>query len=225
VIIFSGIVLLLVIPPNIIFAQVDSINQGVYPVNSKPYGLTYGQWAAKWWQWLFSIPEENNPAGDEIGKNCAEGQKGPVWFLAGTFGGKLERSCTIPQGKAIFFLVIGAECSTAEFPRLKTEPELLECAKALNEGATGRVIIDGTEVQNFEDYRVQTGLFNMTMPVNNVLGVEAGTTTAAADGWNIMLEPLSPGTHEISFGGSVVGNPTTGTESYVTDVTYHVTIK
>src|SRR5947209_6336709 len=33
----------------------------VHPPCSKPYGLTYGEWSAKWWQWVYSIPVGTNP--------------------------------------------------------------------------------------------------------------------------------------------------------------------
>ena len=58
--------------------------------------------STNWWNWITSIPEENNPVGDETGEKCTIGQKGPVWFLPGTSGGKLERTCTVPAGKALF---------------------------------------------------------------------------------------------------------------------------
>jgi len=29
---------------------------GVFPINSAPYGKTYGEWSAKWWQWDLSCP-------------------------------------------------------------------------------------------------------------------------------------------------------------------------
>ena len=28
------------------------------------HNITYGEWTARWWQWLYSIPEERNPAAD-----------------------------------------------------------------------------------------------------------------------------------------------------------------
>ena len=65
----------------------------VYPIDSKLYGLTYGEWSAKWWQWVHSIPAENNPITDTTGIECARGQNGPVWFLVGTYGGPVERAC------------------------------------------------------------------------------------------------------------------------------------
>ena len=31
-------------------------NPGIAPPNSRPFGLTYGEWAAKWWQAALATP-------------------------------------------------------------------------------------------------------------------------------------------------------------------------
>src|SRR5215212_4006685 len=69
----------------------------IFPPDSDPYGLTFGNWTTKWSQWAYSIPTENNPLIDDTGENCsqAQNQTGPVWFLAGTAPGSVERTCTI----------------------------------------------------------------------------------------------------------------------------------
>jgi hypothetical protein len=210
---------------NIHFARADNLNPGVFALDSKPYGSTYGQWAANWWDWLSSIPAENNPVGDKTGKNCALAQKGPIWFLPGTSGGTLERTCTVPAGKALFLVILDAECSNKEFPKLKTEEEFLKCARDLNQGATLSANIDGVDIKNLDKYRVESPMFNMTFPPDNILGQKAGPTIAKSEGWYLILEPLSAGTHDIQFGGSVLANPSTGTESYTTGVTYHLIVK
>jgi hypothetical protein len=64
-----------------------SINEQLFSRESDPYGVSYTEWTARWWQWAFSIPVENNPVNDMTGANCAINQHGPVWFLAGTLGG------------------------------------------------------------------------------------------------------------------------------------------
>ena len=207
------------------FASADSINPGAFALDSKPYGSTYGQWAANWWNWITSIPQDNNPVGDETGEKCAVGQKGPVFFLPGTSGGKLERTCTVPTGKALFLVILDAECSKTEFPKLNTEEEFLKCAEDLNEGATVSASVDGVKIKDLEKYRVESPMFNMTFPSNNIFGQKAGPTVAKSDGWYVILEPLSPGTHDISFSGSVLGNPVTGIESYTTDVRYNLTVQ
>src|SRR5215210_4141888 len=74
----------------------SSSNEEIFTTDSTPYGLTYGEWTARWWQWAYSIPRDVHPAYDDSGKYCAEGQSGPVWFLAGTFEHPAERYCTIP---------------------------------------------------------------------------------------------------------------------------------
>jgi hypothetical protein len=51
-------------------------NPGVLPPNSHPFGRTYGEWSAKWWQWAVSIPASNSPITDTTGANCAVNQSG-----------------------------------------------------------------------------------------------------------------------------------------------------
>ena len=80
-------------------------NPGVLPSDSKPYGHSYGEWGAMWWQWALSIPVSENPLFDETGEFAGVGQSGPVFFLAGVFNvsGTAERTITVPRGKALFF--------------------------------------------------------------------------------------------------------------------------
>src|SRR5262249_36910541 len=56
--------------------------------------LTIGEWSARWWEWVLSIPPGSNPQLDGVaGKasqqsdHCDQGQQDPVWFLAGNYGG------------------------------------------------------------------------------------------------------------------------------------------
>ena len=90
-------------------------------------------------------PEESNPVDDKIGEFCNKNQNDPnVWFLAGTFGGKAERTCTIPVGKAILFPIINDLISFAEYTHLKTESELRSYAKSdLDEATIYKAIVDG----------------------------------------------------------------------------------
>jgi hypothetical protein len=59
-------------------------NPGVIPPQSKAHGMTYGEWSAKWWQWAYSLPVDQNPffdtvvpPNDEGCTNGANGQLGP----------------------------------------------------------------------------------------------------------------------------------------------------
>jgi hypothetical protein len=181
----------------------------VFEANSTPFGLTYGEWTAKWWQWAYAIPKGIHPAYDDSGKYCTVNQNGPVWFFPGTYGKPVIRECIIPSGKAILFPILNSECSFAEFPNLKTIQELRICAKAFQDQVTQlQAIVDGISVPDLEKYRIQSLPFNFTLPENNILGLPANTSTqaAVADGNWVFLKPLSQGKHEISFKGDTVGS-------------------
>ena len=198
---------------------------GVFPPDSKPYGLTYGEWTAKWWQWAYSMPEAVNPLIDDTGRNCANNQTGPVWFLAGTGGGAVTRECTIPSDKGILIPIINVECDSATDPALDTESELRACAKADQDTVIAKeIIVDGLNVGNLDGYRFQSQLFNLTFPENNIAGVAAQTAKAVSDGFWILLEPLPPGNHEVHFKG-LLGDPTTtGLANFALDVRYLLTV-
>ena len=60
-----------------------------------------------WWQWAVSMNEKDSPVRDRTGSKCHVNQIGPVWFLAGGYGSsKINRKCSIPADKYIFFPVI-----------------------------------------------------------------------------------------------------------------------
>jgi len=143
-------------------------SQGVFPPDSRPYGLTYGEWSAKWWQWAFSMPEPLNPLVDDTGRNCANNQTEPVWFLAGTGGGAVTRECTIPSDKGILIPIINIACDSATEPTLDTEEELRSCAKADQDLVIAKQItVDGINIGNLDSYRFQSPLFSLTFPENN----------------------------------------------------------
>jgi len=183
----------------------NSLPIAVFPANSKPYGLTYGEWTAKWWQWGYSIPKDINPAYDDIGKNCTQKQNGPVWFLAGTYGHAVNRKCDIPTGEAILFPILNSECSFAEFPKLKSLSELRTCAKTIQDRVSIlKASVDGIPIPSLQEYRIQSPPFNFTLPQDNILGLPANVTTRAiADGNWVFLKPLSPGSHKITFRGGI----------------------
>ena len=209
-------------------AQEDSSDGGniaVFPPDSKPYNLTYSEWTAKWVQWVYSMPEEDNPAVDDTGENCANNQSGPVWFLAGTFGGAVTRQCTIPSDRGIFLPIILGLCESATDPSLDTEEELRSCAKADQDLVIGKEItVDGINIGDLDSYRFQSPLFNLTFPENNIAGVPPQTARAVSDGFWILLEPLSPGSHEIHF-KAALGDPTAvGITNFALDVRYLLTV-
>ncbi len=63
-------------------------------------------------------------------------------------------------------------------------------------------------IPNLENYRIQTNIFNFTLPKNNILNLTPQTTQAVADGNWLFLKPLPIGTHELQVKGNINSNST-----------------
>jgi hypothetical protein len=175
-----------------------------------------------------AIPEATNPNLDATGAHCAVGQVGPVWFLAGTFGtlgDSVIRSCTVPAGKALLLTPLTQLDGSGAFDCEPTAPGLCDvnalralAAEFVDNPTTLEVIVDGHRLKNVGDYRVQSPVFSITYPEGAVFGLPSGTSTPnLADGYWLLLAPLSAGAHTIQITG--VGNSGFGGK-----VTYHLTI-
>ncbi|MDI1442603.1 hypothetical protein [Polyangium sp. 6x1] len=173
---------------------------------------------AAWWQWVLSIPTDENPLFDETGANCDVGQSGHVWNLAGVLNatGTVIRACTIPVGTKLFFPVINAEADNfvciqdlLGVPDLHCSEEDLRymVQKSIDSVVGVEVTIDGVPVAAEDILRVQTPAFSFTLPENNVLqnfcaDAAPGTYTGAvSDGYWVLLPPFSVGEHTVQFAG------------------------
>ena len=191
-------------------------NSPTLKANGKSYyGKTYGEWVVAYWQWAMSIPMTTNPwANDPTGAFAGIGQSGPVWFLGGTLGDSVTRSLTVPADKAIFLPVhqwiFGAtvfDCDPSN-PGVACDPQSLQqsAAAAAKAVTTMEVSIDGQAVSDVKDYRVKSPgqSFDVTIPADNLptffgQPVPPGTYGPhVADGYYMLLSPLSIGTHTIS---------------------------
>jgi len=207
--------------PDVVLA--DSINEGVFAIDSYPYGLSYEDWTIKSWQWLLSIPVGINPA-ENTSARCEEGQGNlPVFFLPGAGGAVVERTCTVPAERAILIPVSSVECSFAEQSGT-SEEELHTCAE--EDQSSNPILflsVDGRQIQQFEKYRVHSRAFNVTFPENAIFGAEAGPSRAVSDGYWIILKPLPVGEHEILFKESLT-NPITGILLFAQETKYHLNV-
>lgn len=191
-----------------------------FSVESAPFGLAFSEWCVRWLKWCLEQPSESNPANDMTGIVCSQNQSGPVWFLAGTFGGPATRTCTIPVGKTILFPILEKECSFAEDKDITTETELVSrTAEQTSHISHLEASVDGITLQNLSRYQVQTPVFDLVFPKNNVYSVEEGSTRATSNGFWVFLMPLHAGVHKIYFRG-VHRDP-----DFETEVTYELFIK
>jgi hypothetical protein len=186
----GGIILTLIISWLSSEATAQSANPIVFPIDSKPYDLSYDQWGVKWWKWFVSIPASVSPASDPTGANCAQNQNDPnVWYLAATFGGKAERTCTVGPEKALFFTVIGTECNTKQ-DKVTTQAQFQACVHGVMDGlklATAQ--LDGVNIPNVERYRVTSSVFPVTFPNGAIYGAPPGPTNMSSDAVYLMLHP------------------------------------
>jgi hypothetical protein len=216
-----------------IVGSVIAIMMPLKMVSADPGTLPPGQlsaFTAEWWQWALSIPKSRNPLFDTTGENCMIGQRDFVWFLAGTlFGGSATRACSVPEDKTLFFPVInvsffnspnlcgqGNQSFTVAEERAAIKP-IIDAAKNLS------VTVDGVDVKNTLLRRVQSQVFDVALPDDNVFlpdfppcpaGIYSPTVD---DGFYVSLGPLTPGQHTIHFHSE---SPGVITE----DITYHLNI-
>ena len=83
---------------------------------------------------------------------CGVNQNGPVWFLDPPFGKpKDSKSCSIPEGKAIFLPLIVAICGKVD-SEVKTEEGITSCAKEGNNYGNIKLYIDGKPSRANENF-------------------------------------------------------------------------
>ncbi len=187
-------------------------------------GKTIGEWTAGWWQWALSIPVGQNPVLDTTGANANVGQSGPVFYLAGSFGGPVTRTQVHVPAKTNILIPL----ANTTWIQLPTDPpmtiaERRQASAALIDTATDLfATIDGQPVQNLFAHREVDPFVNgysITMPDDNVFGgppaVPGGTYTGCtADGYYLMLTDIPNGNHTLHV----------GSQSFNQDVTYQLQV-
>jgi hypothetical protein len=188
-----------------------------------------------WWKYALEQPNSENPLLDQTGKHCQDAQAGPVFFLVGTAGtGQATRDeCVVPFGKLLYFPLVNAFDVHTPGDGLDT-PNLVW--EDLHTTLGFRVdsmyaTVDGKPVQDLDPatspYRACAGpirgcarTFSFEFAAENLFGLAAGTyAPAVADGFYLLLPPLTPGPHTIEFGGTGnLGGP------FSVDVVYHLRV-
>jgi hypothetical protein len=204
---------------DVAFASTNSTEP--YEIGSTPFGVPYQEWLGKFWTYWLAIPNSQHPGVDYDPQKCSVNQSGPVWFLPDviTKGDapytRVDFSCQIPQGKAIFLPLSTGACwlNLPEFSYVQDKtganPEvdsrLRACATEAQEKTKfDHISVDGSEFKDLvKNARSTTSFFNVTSPDDPVTDifqdVKSGTSRAIADGYFLLLPPLPPGDHLIEF--------------------------
>ncbi|MHC4065556.1 MAG: hypothetical protein ACYSUI_13810 [Planctomycetota bacterium] len=193
-------------------------NPGVLPIHSDAFGTTYADLALQWTKWGLEIPAAVNPILDETGEHADEGQSGKVWFLAGNFGGETTRVITVPEGKALFFPIIVYQAWAPTDG--ETEEEVRATANwAMDQVSVLECSVDGVDLQDLFSYREESPAG--VLGPNDMTDVPDGSDILLADGYWLLLTPMSEGEHVIHFYG-VFGPPED--PWFWLDVTYYITV-
>jgi len=208
----------------------------VLPPSSLPYGYSYQEWSAKWWQWYLG---QNTNHVELFGyPGICEGPASRVAFLAGAPGSiTLTNHVIILAGTPLFFTILSAEADNTGCPMTSLTADELAAEATGNWSAVTATTctIDGVPVAGLSNpqtttYLVQSPPFSYTtaecgnfLPVfNGVTCIPGGTTIypAVTDGVYLMLAPLAPGKHTIHY----VGEVGPGGIYLTQDITYDITV-
>lgn len=204
-------------------------NPGILPVGSSAFGKTLAEWSGEWWKLGIEHPVDGNPFA--VGGSFPI--SGSVWAIAAPLGGATFEA-TIPAGKALFLPAITIECSSLEPEESgfhgDTEEEQAECATWWADHIVDLSFeIDGVPVRDLASYRVVSPQFSFTAPDPNILGVPGGGAgTGVADGYYVMLAPLSEGLHTARLRGTLHFSTAEGDPfdfDLVTDNIFHITVE
>jgi hypothetical protein len=167
-----------------------------YPPDSRE-GL-----AARWVRWAAGFGQVRHPIADRTGAYAGLHQPGDVWFLAGTFGGTVERRCAVPAGRPVFLPAFNIWRSGAAGPIGHMH------------GAFGELLVDGV---NVELDVISTPIpFKVAGALGNpVTGLAVPTTAVVWGLWRSLVLP--PGQHTLILRGGDGHGFTVG-------ATYHVMV-
>lgn len=209
----------------------------VFPPQAHPYGVSYKEWAARYWQLTLSLPVDDASYAAPL----SDGQSGEVWLLASPLGsaptGTLQFS--IPEGKAMLispltFWVDNANCPTfTDFTVAELRGQVAgEWSQVTETGCT----IDGVTVPGLANpqtspYLFNSTVFSYTLPDHDTYPsvlfgatcIDNGQTIdgAVAEGEFLMIKPLPVGQHQIHV-TDVIGPA--ASPFLVVDITFVVTV-
>jgi len=209
---------------SITITFVAGYNVDVYSKDESPFGISYSDWIAKFWNWDFSIkidPQTNTFAGLSENGCMLHREESMVMLVDTAAGGIWHQKCTISHKEGILIPIWTGECNAAEKGCIGYSFEqLLKEARGFDLGKVkGGVKVDNVPIAKLDvvDYttnimnnvtEVYTRQFNAILPEGGHIPTEKfGTYPAAAHGWFVFLKPLHPGNHTVYYQNTV--EPTT----------------
>jgi hypothetical protein len=198
----------------------DCKDSPIFPPDSNPYGASYGEWLARWWQWTFAFPADADPSFGTA--PFSANQSGKVWFLPGSWG-LATLTGTVPENTALCSTpwCIAEDNTACPTYTDYSVDQLIGLAETYWTQVTETsCTIDGVTVPGMENpqntpYFVVTPPFAYTLASHdnldaNLFGepcIPDGTTVypAVSAGECVMIRPLPVGHHTIHIVAVVGG--------------------
>ena len=209
----------------------------VLPATAQPYGVSYQEWAARYWQRTLSLPVD----AASYAAPLSDGQSGKVALLASPLGVAPTNTFqfSIPAGTAMLlspltFWVDNANCPS--FTDFTVDELRAQASAQWSQVSETSCTIDGVSVPGLTNpqdspYLVDSTVFSYTLPDHDTYPtvlfgatcIANGTTIAGAvaKGEFLMIRPLPVGQHIIHT--RAVFGPA-ASPLLATDITFVVTV-
>jgi hypothetical protein len=193
----------------------------VIPPHENYRGLSYGAWAAVFWNWLLSDLK----------------QGGSVSFLRGNVD--LESAIvktgkervTINSDTAIFFPIICTITSMLSHPNeINDMMRRNHAVESAREWLFLKTSIDDVMIPNLENFYAETPEFILNVPKSSTLHrqfdpmFKTGSGPAVSAGYWILLKPLPLGEHIIKFEGGYKEGLKTSGSGFTTSGSYTISV-
>jgi len=181
----------------------SSSNIEIYHHDSLPFGLSFGEWSIRWWQWLLSIPKSINPILDLSGENASIGQSDPgVFYLCQTIENVRQRptrNISVRKGTSLFSPVINWVSNFYEDGH--SERELIETARRkMDIIGDLQFFLNGERIHVLKKYRFLSEFFSVDIPKDNIFDLPSGKARLVSDGYWVFTKPLVTDTTISTFG-------------------------
>lgn len=187
----------------------------LFGINEKPYGLSFSDWTIEWWKWIIQIPKSINPLFDKDGKNaCLNQIHGKVFFLCQTLESSKKipvRNIIIPRETSVFMPIINwisilHEDGENDEDLLRVARERMDVVKDLRININEMALT----TDQLRKFRVVSPIVDTFLPENNIFDQPSCNTRIVSDGFWIFLKCLNDNVSIKSFGSCSSGSTKIG---------------
>ncbi len=218
--ILGGCALLISIGQSMADMKGGNPNPGIAPPDSQPLGLSYSDWIGISEQAFYATSVSDLPSPTVVYGSMVV----PPQLLLPS--GMQSVPVSMKTGQWFFMPVLFNTWANAPgdpgygkpWDTPFTDPDtgvsyptyeawVRELMAGAMEGFYPVCTIDGQAVENINLYRMQSSLFTLVVPDDNLWGLPAGDyTPGLTDGWFLIVAPMTPGTHTIcsTVGGNSI---------------------